>query len=149
MRESAAVPRSLKVENMTDSIRHHSSARAGRGVPVHIVRIARLARLVVDREIRHVDTCVRTRYTVHSRARALEAFQGRLEQLALLWIHIRGFEVVNTEKVIVELAYIFVDEVAAGHVRATAAVAALWMIEAIDIVSIRWNRSLSYLLVDN
>lgn len=139
MRNSIVVPRSLKVENMTYSIRHYSSARTSGGVPVQIVRIARLARLVVNREIRHVDTCIRVRYTIHRRARALEAFQDHLEQLTLLWVHIRGFEVVNTEKVVVELAYVFVDEVAAGHICATAAIAALWMVEAIDIVPVRWN----------
>lgn len=115
---------------------------------MQIVRIARLARLVVDREIRHVNACGRARYVVHSRARALEAFQDHLEQLALLRIHIRGFEVVYTEKVVVEPAYVFIDEVAAGHIRATATTAALWVVEAIDIVTLRWNRSLGRLFVN-
>ena len=127
---------------MTNPIRHHSSARSCGSVSVQIVRIARLARLIVDREIRHVDACGRARYVLHGRTRALKAFQDHLEQLSLLRIHICGLEVVNTKKVVVELAYVFVDEVASGHIRATAAIAALWVVEAIDIVPLRRNRSL-------
>jgi hypothetical protein len=66
----------------------------------------------------------------------------------LLRIHIRGFEVVDTEKIVVELTYIFVDEVAAEYVDATATVA-VRVVESIDIVPLRWNRPLSCLLVDN
>lgn len=116
---------------------------------MHIVWIACLAGLVVDREIRHVDADIGAGNAAHGGARALEAFQDRLEQLSLLRIHICGFEVVDTEKIIIEVADVLVDEVAAGHVGAAAAIAALWMVIAIDIVSVRWNRSLSGLLVDN
>jgi hypothetical protein len=66
----------------------------------------------------------------------------------LLRIHLRGFEVVDTEKIVVELAYIFVDEVAAGYVDATATVA-VRVVESIDIVPLRWNRPLGCLWFDN
>lgn len=116
---------------------------------MQIVRIASLARLVVDREICHVYACARARYFIHSGARALKTFQGHFEQLALLRIHVSSFKIVDAEEVVIKLAYIFVDEVAAGHVRAATAIASLRMVETIDVVPLSWNRSLGRFLVDN
>ena len=98
-----------------------------------------MARLIVNGEIPHVDTCSRTRDTLHSRAGTFEAFKHHLEQLALLWVHIRSFEVVDTEKAVVELAYVFVNEVTARNVGATATISTFWVVEAIDVVTLGRN----------
>ena len=57
----------------------------------------------------------------------------------MLWVHIRSFEVVDTEKAVVELAYVFVDEVTTRNVGATATISTLWVVEAIDVVTLGRN----------
>lgn len=133
---------------MTNPIRHHSSSRACGSVSVQIVRVSCLARLVVDRKVCHINAGGRARHAVHGCTRALEAFKNHFKQLALLRIHISSLEVVDAEKVIVELAYVFVDEVAARYVSTATAITALWVVEPIDVVPFRWDGSLSRLLVD-
>ena len=115
---------------------------------MQVVWITCLTRLIVDGEISHVDTCSRTRNALHSRAGTFKTFEHHLEQLALLRVHIRSFEVVDTEKAVIELAYVFIDEVTTRNIRATATIAALWVVEAIDIVALGRNQSLGRLLFD-
>lgn len=109
---------------------------------MQIIWVARLPRLIVDSKVGHEDTGGRARYAFHGCARALETFVRDLEQVPLLRVHVRGLHVVDSEKVVVKLANILVDEIASGDIGATAAVAALGMVEPLNVVSFEWNCSL-------
>lgn len=115
---------------------------------MHIIRIARLARLIVDREIAHIHTCRGARYALHRCAGVLHGLENHFKQLALLRIHIRCFEIVDSEKTVVELPDIFVDEITAVDIDATAPIAALWVVVGFIVVTVQRNRPLGCLLVD-
>lgn len=144
----AAIPGALKIKNMADPVRHDRSTRPGGCIPMYIVRVARLARLVVDREVAYKDARQRPRQAYQARSRTLQTLKDDLEELALLRVHIRGLEVVDAEEVVVELANVLVDKVAAGHIGAAAVVAALGVVEAVDVVSPGWNGPLGGLVVN-
>lgn len=128
---------------MADPVRHDGSPRAGGRVSVQVVGISRLAGLVVDREVPHEDARRRARHAFQARPGALETLKDDFEQLPLLRVHVCGLEVVDAEEVVVELAYVFVDKVAAGHISAAAVVATFGVIETIDVVSPRRDWPLS------
>lgn len=109
---------------------------------MQIVRVTRLPRLIVDCEVRHEDTRGRARYAFHGGTRALETFVRDFEQVSLLRVHVRGFHVVDSEKVVIKLANVLVDEVSTGNIGATAAVAALGVVKPFNVVPFEWNRSL-------
>lgn len=73
---------------------------------MQVVRVARLHRLIINREITDKDARVRARHTFHRRSRALEALEHNFEQLSLLRVHICRLEIVDTEEAVIELSHV-------------------------------------------
>lgn len=131
----------LEVQNMTDTVGHDGSTRTRCLVSVYVVGVAGLHGLEVDREISDKYTGLGARDALHGGARALQALVDDLQKLSLLWVHVRGFEVVDAKEAVVELAHIVLDEVTTRDIHATAAVG-IGVVIALNVVSLGRNGSL-------
>lgn len=65
-----------------------------------------------------------------------------------MWIHVRGFEVVDAEEAIVKLSNVFIDKITPRNVDTTAPIA-IWVVIAIYIVADGGCWALARLLVDD
>lgn len=79
-------------------------------------------------------------------AGVLKAFINDFEKLPLLGIHVRSFQVVDTEKCVVKLTEILLNEITAVHVHSSGS-ASILVIETLDVESIFGDCSLGGLLV--
>lgn len=131
----------MQVKNVANPIGHDGSARPSSNVAVQIVRVARLHRLIITREIADKDAGIGARHFFHRRSRVLETFEHNFEKLSLLRIHVCCLEIINTEEIVVELTHILAQEVAARNIHRAAATA-IWVIEASKVVALRWYRAL-------
>lgn len=68
----AKIPGSVKVENMTDAVRHDGGSRASSDVPVKVVGVANLKGLVIDGEVGNIDARGGACYAVHGCSGARE-----------------------------------------------------------------------------
>lgn len=130
----------MEVENVANPIRHDSGARTGRHISMQIIRIPQLQRLIVHREVGHIDARIRASYSFHRGARARKTLVHNLENLALLRVHVGGLKVVDVKEGIVKLSNVLVDKIATGDICCAASVA-LGVVETVDVISIGWDGS--------
>lgn len=128
---------------MADPISKDGRSNTRCSIPAKIFRVFHLRDLVIDREVPNVTASVRTRDLLKGNSSALKTFEDHLEELPLLWIHILGFHIIDSEETVLEITYIFVDKVTAYRIETTRPLSAVWMVEAIDIESRLWNLPLA------
>ena len=123
---------SLHVEHMADSVGQDGSTQTSRRVSVGVLGILELHGDEIRHEIADIATDVGVRDLVQREAGVFERLEDNLEQLPLLWVHIRGLEVVDAEEGVLEPADIVLNEVAALHVERAGPVR-VRVVEAVDV----------------
>lgn len=139
----------MKVEDVADPVGHDGSAGAAGDIPMQIIGIARHHGLVVDGEVGDKDAHGGPGHAFHRDTSTLEALVDNLKEFALLRIHVRSLKVVNAEEAIIKRPDVLVDEVATWDIGCAAAVPAIGVVEAVNVVSFGWYGALGRLLVDD
>ena len=98
---------------MANSVTQDRRSKASGAVSVQILGISCLHRLEINGEVTNVATSVRPRNMLEWDTCTLKAFEHDLEKLALLWVHVRCFEVVDSKELVLKGADILVEEVPA------------------------------------
>lgn len=131
---------------MTNPISQQSLTTSGTVVAVDLIRILNLHKKVVMSKIAYINASIRPRYIVHGYACIFKAFKDNLKQLTLLRVHIRRLEVVDAEEAIIELAYVFLQEIATIRVDYTSP-RCFGIVKPLNIKPINGYRALGRLLL--
>lgn len=60
--------------------------------------------------LRTITSNIRTRHIIEGNPSAFETFKDNLQQLPLLWVHIRSLSVVNAKELVVKVPDVFLQK---------------------------------------
>lgn len=128
---------------MADPVSKDRCSHTSGAVATQVFRVSGLYYLVVDSEVSNIASCVGTRNFVKWDTRALETLKDSFEELPLLWIHIRGLEVIDTEKAILEGTRVLIEKVATLGVHTAWPIYPIRMVEGVSVEPRAGNIALS------